>query len=45
LIGSTSIPHQSNVSFLGGASHLAITFTQANAVSGARIGFIVTLSE
>ncbi len=45
LIGSTSIPHQSTVSFLGGASHLAITYTAATTPSGGRVGFVVTLSE
>jgi hypothetical protein len=45
LIGSTSIPHQSTISFLGGATHLAITYTAATVPSGGRVGFIVTLTE
>jgi hypothetical protein len=45
LIGSTSIPHQSSISFLGGASHLALTYTAASVPAGGRIGFIVTLTE
>ena len=44
-IGSTSIPHQSTISFLGGATHLAITYTAATVPSGGRVGFIVTLTE
>lgn len=45
LVGSTSIPHASFMSFLGGASHLALTYTVASMPANGRFGFIVTLTE
>lgn len=44
-IGSTSIPQSSVISFLGGASHLALTYTAAGVPANGRFGFIVTLTE
>lgn len=45
IVGSTSIAHSSVISFLGGASHLALTYTAASVPANGRVGFIVTLTE